>query len=96
MEGLLSCHGDEMGMLEDMMVAMDDLSTVSFKIVLETTQKSSLELSTKRQVCTCVCVGGGFVISTYGKKSFTEFETVVCECVRCGLCNQHLQLETIC
>lgn len=32
-EGLLSCHGDEMGMLEDMIVAVDDINAVNFKIV---------------------------------------------------------------
>jgi hypothetical protein len=31
-EGLLSCHGDENGMIEDMMVATEDLSQVVFKI----------------------------------------------------------------
>ncbi|XP_050415384.1 inositol polyphosphate-4-phosphatase type I A isoform X1 [Patella vulgata] len=33
-EGLLSCYGDEMGMLEDMCVAVDDLSTVTFSFTL--------------------------------------------------------------
>ncbi|XP_053400019.1 inositol polyphosphate-4-phosphatase type I A-like isoform X2 [Mercenaria mercenaria] len=47
MEGLLSCHSDEVGMLEDMVVAMDDLSTVTFKLVHETAQKNSIELTTK-------------------------------------------------
>lgn len=48
MEGLLSCHSDEVAMLEDMMVAVDDLSTVTFKLVLETPQKHSIELISKR------------------------------------------------
>ena len=33
-ESLLSCHGDEIGMIEDMAVAVADLSHVSFKIEL--------------------------------------------------------------
>ncbi|XP_052279898.1 inositol polyphosphate-4-phosphatase type I A-like isoform X2 [Dreissena polymorpha] len=45
-EGLLSCHGDEIPMLEDMLVAVDDLSTVSFQLVLESTQRKSVQLST--------------------------------------------------
>lgn len=32
-EGLLSCHGDEMGMIEDYCVAIDDLKFVSFQFV---------------------------------------------------------------
>lgn len=32
-EGLLSCHGDEMGMLEDMVIAVNDLNNVKFRIV---------------------------------------------------------------
>jgi hypothetical protein len=48
MEGLLSCHSDESGMLEDMVVAMDDLGTVTFRLVQETAQKNSIELCTKR------------------------------------------------
>ncbi|XP_060565796.1 inositol polyphosphate-4-phosphatase type I A-like isoform X2 [Ruditapes philippinarum] len=47
MEGLLSCHSDESGMLEDMVVAMDDLGTVTFRLVQETAQKNSIELCTK-------------------------------------------------
>ncbi len=31
-EGLLSCHGDEMGMMEDMSVGVYDLSHVVFKV----------------------------------------------------------------
>lgn len=31
-EGLLSCHGDEMGMLEDFMIGVDDLRNVCFRI----------------------------------------------------------------
>lgn len=31
-EGLLSCHGDEIGMLEDMMIAVEDLINVSFSL----------------------------------------------------------------
>ena len=34
-EGLLSCHGDENGMIEDMMVATEDLGQVVFKIKCE-------------------------------------------------------------
>ena len=34
-ESLLSCYSDEMGMLEDMVVAVNDLSLVHFKIVQE-------------------------------------------------------------
>ncbi|XP_059146391.1 inositol polyphosphate-4-phosphatase type I A-like isoform X2 [Physella acuta] len=32
-EGLLSCYGSEMSMLEDTMIAVDDLSNVSFRLV---------------------------------------------------------------
>ena len=32
-EGLLSCHGDEMGMIEDFWVAVDDLKFVKFQFV---------------------------------------------------------------
>lgn len=32
-EGLLSCHGDEMGMIEDFCVAVDDLKFVRFQFV---------------------------------------------------------------
>ncbi|XP_069129846.1 inositol polyphosphate-4-phosphatase type I A-like isoform X1 [Argopecten irradians] len=35
-EGLLSCYGDEMGMLEDMTVALEDLSFVTFHFILQT------------------------------------------------------------
>ena len=35
-ESFLSCHGDEMGMLEDMAVAVADLDHVSFKLVTKT------------------------------------------------------------
>ncbi|KAL4230048.1 Type I inositol 3 [Mactra antiquata] len=45
MEGLLSCHSDEMGMLEDMMVAMDDMSTVSYRFIQETSSTHSIELT---------------------------------------------------
>ncbi|VDI01182.1 Hypothetical predicted protein [Mytilus galloprovincialis] len=34
-EGLLSCHSDENGMIEDMMVAVDDLSQVVFRVKVE-------------------------------------------------------------
>ncbi|XP_052089597.1 inositol polyphosphate-4-phosphatase type I A-like isoform X6 [Mytilus californianus] len=34
-EGLLSCHSDENGMIEDMIVAVDDLSQVVFKVKVE-------------------------------------------------------------
>ena len=33
MEGLLSCHGNEMGMIEDTIIAMEDLQHVSLRIV---------------------------------------------------------------
>ena len=47
-EGLLSCHGEETAMLEDMMVAVDDLATVSFRLVLETSKKQTIELTTTK------------------------------------------------
>ena len=31
-EGLLSCHGDEMGMLEDFAVGVEDLFHLNFKL----------------------------------------------------------------
>ena len=34
-EGLLSCYSDESGMIEDMMVAVDDLSQVVFRLKCE-------------------------------------------------------------
>ena len=45
-EGLLSCHGDEMPMLEDMIVAVDDLATVSFTFFSETPQNKDINLTT--------------------------------------------------
>lgn len=44
-EGLLSCYGDEMGMLEDMAVALEDLSHVTFHLVLQTEYLQSPVLS---------------------------------------------------
>lgn len=34
-ESLLSCYGDEMGMLEDMIIALADLSLMRFRLVKE-------------------------------------------------------------
>ncbi|KAL3880724.1 hypothetical protein ACJMK2_032942 [Sinanodonta woodiana] len=45
-EGLLSCHGDEVAMLEDMVVGVDDLQSVTFRFVLETATKKHISLST--------------------------------------------------
>ena len=45
-EGLLSCHGDEMPMLEDMIVAVDDLATVTFTFFAETPQNKEISLKT--------------------------------------------------
>lgn len=41
-EGLLSCHGDEIGMIEDMMVAVQDLSSVSFRLEESSSVESDL------------------------------------------------------
>jgi len=48
MEGLLSCNGEEMGMLEDMIVGLEDMMIVTVKIVQETAQRQSIELITKK------------------------------------------------
>ena len=45
-EGLLSCHSDEMPMLEDMIVAVDDLATVTFTFFAETPQNKEISLKT--------------------------------------------------
>ena len=47
-EGLLSCHGDEITMLEDMIVAVDDLATVSFTFFAETPQNKEINMTTTR------------------------------------------------
>jgi len=41
-ESLLSCHGDEVWMLEDMSVGINDLSTVSFKIMRSSSAEDNL------------------------------------------------------
>ncbi|KAK2170548.1 hypothetical protein LSH36_2g08062 [Paralvinella palmiformis] len=41
-ESLLSCHGDEVWMLEDMAVGINDLSTVSFKIMRSSSAEDNL------------------------------------------------------
>ncbi|XP_064608601.1 inositol polyphosphate-4-phosphatase type I A-like isoform X2 [Liolophura sinensis] len=41
-EGLLSCHGDEIGMIEDMMVAVQDLSSISFRLEETSSVESDL------------------------------------------------------
>ena len=47
-EGLLSCHSDEIPMLEDMIVAVDDLATVSFTFFAETPQNKDINLTTNK------------------------------------------------
>ncbi|OWF44824.1 type I inositol 3,4-bisphosphate 4-phosphatase-like isoform X2 [Mizuhopecten yessoensis] len=44
-EGLLSCYGDEMGMLEDMTVALEDLSQVTFHFILQKEYEQSPSIS---------------------------------------------------
>ena len=41
-ESLLSCHGDELWMLEDMAVGVSDLSTISFKIIRSSSADDNL------------------------------------------------------
>ncbi|XP_052794474.1 inositol polyphosphate-4-phosphatase type I A-like isoform X2 [Mya arenaria] len=52
-EGLLSCHGEDVPLLEDMIVALDDLSTVSFKLVQETKLRREVELVAKQLKRAC-------------------------------------------
>ncbi|KAK3579951.1 hypothetical protein CHS0354_033469 [Potamilus streckersoni] len=46
LEGLLSCHGEEVAMLEDMVVGVDDLQSVTFRLVRETVTQKHVSLST--------------------------------------------------
>jgi len=47
-EGLLSCYGDEMGMLEDMTIAVDDLGGVTFTLCQQTEEHSTPTVSLHR------------------------------------------------
>ena len=52
-ESFLSCHGDEMGMLEDMAVGVADLHHVSFKLVEcdEDNSEAIPRITGNRSVC---------------------------------------------
>jgi len=57
--GLLSCHGEDVPLLQDMLVAMDDLATVTFTLVEETPEHREVELTAKRSVLLmCLCFLG--------------------------------------
>ena len=49
-EALLSCYGDEMGMLEDMSVAVDDLAFVFIKFIEEEEEEMEPTITTLRLV----------------------------------------------
>jgi len=44
-ESLISCHGDELGMLEDMDVAMRDLASVRFTVSSRTDGTNTTDVS---------------------------------------------------
>ncbi|KAK3099607.1 hypothetical protein FSP39_006978 [Pinctada imbricata] len=52
-EGLLSCHSDEMCMIEDMVVAVDDLSHVTFKLTKSASPEDSPVVTLDGH---CICV----------------------------------------
>lgn len=72
-ESLISCHGDELGMLEDMDVGMHDLAGVKFII-------TSQSQTGVRNACTTVSVSGN-------RSEFAAFTSIALFCFSDGSCS---------